>query len=154
MAKRTLYLVTYDRGTYPTTGKVKPYHWSYFIQTDLRGNKNLGIAHQLRGMPGGFYYPGPEQLDLVKSGSPKEELEIGEVDDSNLKRVHEILSSVRIETSESSGWNCQDWSLAGFEMLKEEGFVYKHFEFYVSFSFGLILLYNLLYNFNPPLSRP
>jgi hypothetical protein len=77
-------------------------------------------------MPGGFYYRGPEHVDLAKSGSLREELEIGEVDDLNLGRVHEILSSVRIEMSESSGWNCQDWALDGFEMLKEEGFVYSY----------------------------
>jgi hypothetical protein len=126
MPNYTLYLVTYDRGKYSTTGKTKPYHWSYFIQVEVRGRKNLGIAHQLRGMPGGFYYKGPEQVDLAKSGSLKEELEVGEVDESMLNRVHEILSDVRIDTVESSGWNCQDWALDGFERLKEEGFVYSY----------------------------
>ncbi|KAJ9130692.1 hypothetical protein NKR23_g12089 [Pleurostoma richardsiae] len=126
MTKRTLYLVTYDRGTYATTGKVKPYHWSFFVQLEVRGAQNLGIAHQLRGMPGAFYYKGPEEVDLAKSGSRKEELELGEVDDSELGRVHEILSQVRIDTVESSGWNCQDWALDGLERLKEEGFIYEY----------------------------
>jgi hypothetical protein len=30
-------------------------------------------------MPGAFYYNGPEEVDLAKSGSLKEELLIGEV---------------------------------------------------------------------------
>jgi len=117
MTKRTLYLVTYDRGTYDTTGKVKPYHWSYFIQLELEGGKNKGIAHQLRGYPGTFYYRGPESVDLMKSGSLKEELEIGEVKESKFNRVHDILKNIPIDKSESSGWNCQDWALAGFEVL-------------------------------------
>ncbi|KAI1167541.1 hypothetical protein F5B18DRAFT_444448 [Nemania serpens] len=126
MAKYTFYLVTYDRGTYSTTGKVKPYHWCYFIQTEINGRKNLGIAHQLRGMPGAFYYTGPEMVDLNISGSPKEELEIGEVNESVLSKIHEILKEVRIDKVESSGWNCQDWTLDGFDKLKAEGFVYDY----------------------------
>ncbi|KAK3940147.1 hypothetical protein QBC46DRAFT_386097 [Diplogelasinospora grovesii] len=109
------------------TGKTKPYHWSYFIQVKFEGSKNLGIAHQLRGMPGAFYYKGPEEVDLAKSGSRKEQVEIGEVDDSKLDRVHEILKGVRIDTVESSGWNCQNWALDGFEKLKEAGFVWDSF---------------------------
>jgi hypothetical protein len=60
------------------------------------------------------------------SGSRKEELEIGEVDDSNLDKIHEILKDLRIDLVESSGWNCQNWALDGFEKLKEEGFVYDY----------------------------
>jgi hypothetical protein len=37
------------------TGTPKPYHWSFFVQKELKGTMNLGIAHQLRGMPGAFY---------------------------------------------------------------------------------------------------
>ncbi len=77
-------------------------------------------------MPGGFYYRGPEDVDLAKSGTRKEELEVGEVDESKLGRVHEILRQVRIDTVESSGWNCQDRALDGFEELKEEGFIYDY----------------------------
>lgn len=43
-------------------------------------------------------------VDLNKSGSHKEELEIGEVNES----VREILKEIRIDKVESSGWNCQD----------------------------------------------
>lgn len=126
ITKCTLYLVTYDRGTYSTTGKVKPYHWSYFIEVKIDGPKRLGIAHQLRGMPGAFYYRGPEEVDLAKSGSLKEELEVGEVDESSFDKIHEILKDLEIDTSESSGWNCQNWALNGLEKLKEEGFIYDH----------------------------
>lgn len=126
MAKRTLYLATYDRGTYSVTGKVKPYHWLYFIQIQLADGMNLGIVHQLRGMPGAFYYKGPENVDLEKSGDLKEVLEIGEVDESKLGRVHEIPKELRIDAVESSGWNCQDWALDGFGALQEEGFIYGH----------------------------
>lgn len=77
MSKPTLYLVTYDRGKYATTGETKPYYCLYFIQLEIIGAQNKGIAHQLCGMPGGFYYRGPEEVDLAKSGSCKEELEIG-----------------------------------------------------------------------------
>jgi hypothetical protein len=84
---------------------------------------NLGIAHQLRGMPGAFYYRGPEEVDLNKSGSLKEELQIGEVDATKLDLVHQRLKECRIDTEESSGWNCQDWALEGLEKLRAEGFV-------------------------------
>lgn len=60
MTKRTIYLATYYRGKYAVSGKTKPYHWLYFIPTpSTEGNEDLAITHQLRGMPGGFYYPGP-----------------------------------------------------------------------------------------------
>ena len=119
----TLYLVTYNRGTYLNTGTPKPYHWSFFIQKELKDSTNLGIAHQLRGMPGGYYYKGPEDVDLYKSGSRKEEFEIGEVPAAKLDMVHRLLKECRIDTVESSGWNCQDWALEGLEKLRAEGFV-------------------------------
>ena len=127
MAKHTLYIITYDRGKYPLSGKTKPYHWSYFIQIQVTNNTNTGIQHQLHGMPGSFHYDGPEDVDLKKwEVAPKEEVEIGEVDSLKLDKVHEILKSVSIDTVESCGWNCQDWSLDGFEKLQKEGFVYDY----------------------------
>ncbi|GJN80293.1 hypothetical protein VFPFJ_01553 [Purpureocillium lilacinum] len=128
MAKHTIYLVTYDRGTNSVTDKINPYHWAYFIQVELTSGENMGIAHQLRGMPGSFYYKGPEKVDLSKSGRLKEELEVGEVGSSKIQRVHDILKTVRIDKVESSGWNCQDWALEGFDLLKAEGFIYDHME--------------------------
>ncbi|KAM5347215.1 hypothetical protein ACJ41O_010220 [Fusarium nematophilum] len=123
MAKRTLYLITYDRGKHPITSTVKPYHWSYFIYIEIREGQPFGVAHQLHGMPGSFAYRGPEHVDPSEPSPIKEQLEVGEVDDLNLERMHEILSSVHVDQSESSGWNCQDWTLERFEMLKGEGYV-------------------------------
>ena len=48
------------------------------------------------------------------------------MDESILDRVHEILKEIRTDTVESSGWNCQDWALDGFEELKKEGLVYDY----------------------------
>lgn len=128
MPKHTLYLVTYDRGKHPATGHTQPYHWIFFIQTKTTGTEDVGIVHQLRGLPGGFHYEGPEQTDLAApGGSPiKQQLEIGEVDASKLDWVHGILKGVAIDDVESSGWNCQNWTLAGMEGLRAEGFVYDY----------------------------
>lgn len=125
MAKYPLYLITYDRGKYHT-GVTKPYHWSYFIEMEVSGPEVLGIEHQLRGMPGAFYYQGPESVDLAKASDLREKLEIGEVDESMLDKVHDIFKSLRIDTVESSGWNCQNWALDGFEKLTEAGCMYAH----------------------------
>ncbi len=127
MAKYSLYLTTYDRGEYHT-GIKKPYHWSYFIEMHVQGNGVQGIEHQLRGMPGGFYYVGPEPVtfDLAQPNNLREKLEIGEVDESLLNRLHEIFGKLWIDTVESSGWNCQNWSLDWFEKLKQEGIVYSY----------------------------
>lgn len=43
-----------------------------------------------------------------------------------MTRVHEILKDVKIDTTESSRWNGQDWALDGLEKLKKEGFVYDY----------------------------
>nr|POE79459.1 hypothetical protein CFP56_07524 [Quercus suber] len=104
--------------------RIKPYHWIYFIQLKVEGDKNFGISHQLRVMPGNFHYEGPEELDLGKFGDPKEVLEVGEVDLSRIVDVYGILKQVRIDTVESSGWNCQDWTLDGLDDLKKGGFVH------------------------------
>jgi len=78
-------------------------------------------------MPGAFYYKGPENVDLNKSGSLKEELQIGEVDEAKLDVVNLRLKECRIDTVESSGWHCQDWALEGIDRLRAEGFVYESF---------------------------
>lgn len=127
MPKYTLYIATYDRGQYPITGKTKPYHWLYFIQTEAQNGKRQGVVHQLRGMPGGFYYPGPEEVeDLTDFGASREILEVGEVDTMLMHRFHEIMRDVPINKVEHSGWNCQNWTLEGFENLREDGFVYGY----------------------------
>ncbi|KAF3162490.1 hypothetical protein EYR41_009620 [Orbilia oligospora] len=55
----SLYIVTYDRGTHWDTGLVKAYHWAFLIEL----SPSTGLKHQLRGMPGAYYYPGPEAAD-------------------------------------------------------------------------------------------
>lgn len=119
----SLYLVTYSRGRHGLTNAVQPYHWLFFIQAKIVGGKKIGITHQLRGMPGGFYYPGPEEIDFDASQIKREEVEIGQVPVDKLDKVHELLKEIRIEKSETLRWNCQDWSLAGLDKLRAEGFV-------------------------------
>lgn len=77
-------------------------------------------------MPGAFYYPGPEESDLSKSDPPREQLEIGEIDESDIQRVHEVFLGLVIDCCESSGWNCQNWSLAGLEHLRSLRIVHDH----------------------------
>ncbi|KAK6512336.1 hypothetical protein TWF481_001224 [Arthrobotrys musiformis] len=55
----SLYIITYDRGTHWETGAVKAYHWTFMIELSA----TTGLKHQLRGMPGAYYYPGPEAAD-------------------------------------------------------------------------------------------
>ncbi len=128
--KGTLYLVTYDRGTYPLTGEVKPYHWSYFLELDKTEPEVSGVYSQLRGMPGGFYYPGLEfqtNSQMQEAGYVKDKLEIGEVNETTTLKLSDTLAAVEIIKDESSKWNCQDWALAGFVGLKEAGgIVYDH----------------------------
>ncbi|KGQ02116.1 hypothetical protein PAAG_11067 [Paracoccidioides lutzii Pb01] len=119
-----LYLVTYDRGTYLNTSIPKPYHWSFFVQKEIKGKVRQGIAYQLRGIPGAFHYDGPEEVDLGHSGSLKEELLIGEGPEDKFEMIHQRLKECKIDSVESSSWNCPDWALEGFEKLKTEGFVY------------------------------
>lgn len=123
MPKHPLYIVTYDRGNHPVNNKVNPYHWAYFIQVNIDGQRRLGVTHQLHGMPGNFYYQGPEDADL---GPIKEELVLGEIDSSDMAKVHDILRGVKIDQTEHSGWNCQSWTLEGLEGLRESGFIYEH----------------------------
>lgn len=138
MPKLILYLVTYDRGLRPFTGQVKPYHWAYFLEMASHNLGAPGIIFQLRGMPGGFHYPGPERLVVSQEGGPgelKDKLEVGEVEvvggnDNDVQEaiagIHEALREVEIVMDESVAWNCQDWSLRGFERLKQRGMVYEY----------------------------
>ncbi|KAH7139218.1 hypothetical protein B0J11DRAFT_575136 [Dendryphion nanum] len=138
MTKYTLYLITYDRGRYPITNEIKPYHWLFFIQTSSSGSQTLGIAHHLRGMPGAFHYSGPETLDLDQSSTslaeaadlvrcvpPKEKLEIGEVEEEKMDRVREVFEEVGIVRTEYRGWNCQNWGMEALERLRGEACVYE-----------------------------
>ncbi len=74
----------------------------------------------------GLLLPRTRSGGFVEVQIPQGHSGVGEVDDADLDRVHEILKSVWIDKSESSGWNCQDWSLDGFAMLQQEGFIYDY----------------------------
>jgi hypothetical protein len=139
MPTHTLYIVTYDRGLHPVTGETKPYHWAYFLDSNHPSSDSSdprGIIFQLRGMPGGFYYPGPEQLGISQDGGAgemRDKLEVGEVKVDKggdvggvVESINAVLKEVEIVRDESAGWNCQDWTLEGFERLKGMGIVYGH----------------------------
>jgi len=53
----------------------------------------------------------------------KEDIRIGEVDEAHLDTIEKILKDIPIDKSESSGWNCQSWSLEGFERLQQANFI-------------------------------
>jgi hypothetical protein len=87
-----------------------------------------GLIFQLRGMPGGFHYPGPERLDAAQGGEPgpvREMLEVGQVDAGDVAAVREVLAGVQVVQDEGAAWNCQDWALTGLVRLKERGWVYE-----------------------------
>lgn len=122
-----IYLVTCNRSFYtvgPKAGKQMPFHWAFFIPTGRSGGKNPGIVFQLRGMPGGFYYKGPEMIDdLDKSSAKEAELQLGEITTQDFekakKAVDDVLKTVGIKKDESSHWNCQNWALMGSKKLAE-----------------------------------
>jgi hypothetical protein len=120
-----LYICTYDRGK-DSSGGTKPYHWSFFIATDS-GNKNKGIAHQLRGGKGFFRYKGAEDVsDLTKTtlNALKDRLEIGAIPAASVGSVHGLLKDVEIVQDETSEWNCQSWAEVAFEVMKAKGWVW------------------------------
>ena len=115
--------ITY-RGQDWKSDEIKPCHWAFFLHTgDKLDPKSPGIVHQLRGMPGGFYYRGPKTASLNRSTACKQTLEIGEVSESKLEKVTELLRIVDIFKDKISAWNCQDWSLDALVKLQTEGFV-------------------------------
>jgi hypothetical protein len=68
-----LLLCTYDRGADPfDSAKKKPFNWAFILVTDVPNRK--GLAFQLRGMPGEFYYSGEEQVRIDGSNRKNNEL--------------------------------------------------------------------------------
>ncbi|KAI5803876.1 hypothetical protein EDC01DRAFT_476687 [Geopyxis carbonaria] len=118
MSSHSLIIAAYHRGHHWQTNKPKPYHWSFFIFTNP--TTLSGIAHQLHGMPGNFWYDGPESVDL---GSTCSKVDVGSVQSTKLERFTEICREVPIDQGESSGWNCQSWTLEVVDRLRKEGFV-------------------------------
>ncbi|KAK3293100.1 uncharacterized protein B0H64DRAFT_206028 [Chaetomium fimeti] len=158
----TLSLITYDRGPHPLTNLPRPHHWAYFLDPPSpppssgvsgfdRGagsetETSRGTVFQLRGMPGGFYYPGPEWLDVKDGGVVVGRLEVGEVRRHKVvgegdgmdggwdamagvvKMIDGVLRDVEVVEDENVAWNCQDWALEGLERLKGAGVVYEYLE--------------------------
>lgn len=92
----SLCLITYDRGPHPLTNAPRPHHWAYYLDTTTTTHRRpgggtaagadseqeRGTIFQLRGMPGGFYYPGPEDAGMGQGGEVGGvvgKLEVGEV---------------------------------------------------------------------------
>ncbi|KAH6623174.1 hypothetical protein F5144DRAFT_632562 [Chaetomium tenue] len=128
----SLSLITYDRGPHPLTNTPRPHHWAYFLDTGTE----RGTIFQLRGMPGGFYYPGPEDLDMAQGGEVGGvvgKLEVGELKmevegdgvEGVVEVIHGVLKGVPVVVDESAEWNCQDWALEGLEGLKGVGVVHE-----------------------------
>lgn len=117
-----LCVVTYSRGRDHITGVEKPYHWAFLIETGNPGS-GIGIAHQLSGMPGAFSYPSPQRVDVYKSRSTKERLEIGAIPSRSVERVRTILNQVPIDNNEWTDWNCQSWCKEGIPLLQREGWI-------------------------------
>ena len=122
MSSYAISIITYDRGEkWDAPTKKKPYHWAFFIQTST--TPNVGHTFQLRGMPGSFYYSGEEAVDLSKIDGENGQLEVGSIPLQKYERFKQLLQVVTIDNVESSGWNCQSWSLEALDNLREEGLV-------------------------------
>ena len=78
-------------------------------------------------MPGAFYYSGEESIDVSRSGSKNGQLEVGFVHVEKYDRFKQLLEAVPIDNIESSGWNCQSWSLAALDWLRAEGLVAEEY---------------------------
>lgn len=74
-------------------------------------------------MPGGFHNQEEENVDLKKSSSIKEVLEVGAIPAGKIAQFKQILDSVGTDNNESTKWNCQNWSLEALSLLRWEGFV-------------------------------
>jgi hypothetical protein len=73
-----LLLCTYDRGAEPfDPSKKKPFHWAFLVVTDAANR--TGLAFQLRGMRGAYYYSEEEEVRIDGSNRKNNELEIGAV---------------------------------------------------------------------------
>lgn len=133
-ASCAIHLVTYDRGK-DYKGQTKPYHWEFLFETGKPGSGN-GIAHQLHGMPGAFYYSGPEPVDIWASENSthaliKSTLEIGQISREELDGLEELLRAIPITRDEASEWNCQSWGGEALAMFIEKGWVDAQYSFAV-----------------------
>jgi hypothetical protein len=111
-----IFINAYYRGTDAVTKKTKPYHWSFTI---VRDSKDKMITHQLRGMPGAFYYPGAEIDPYDRTSIKKAELEIGTISEDKFNQVEPVLRMIEVVKDKNVSWNCQNWCLEAIEKLKE-----------------------------------
>ncbi|OBT67736.1 hypothetical protein VE03_03549 [Pseudogymnoascus sp. 23342-1-I1] len=122
MSNYVFSIITYDRGEqWDAPRKKKPYHWAFFIRVST--TPNVGHTFQLRGMPGSFYYSAEETVDLSKIADENGRLEVGSIPLQKYERFKQLLEAVTIDNVESPGWNCQSWSLAALNNLRDEGLV-------------------------------
>ena len=94
-------------------------------------NSEEGIVHQLRGMPGGFHYPGAEPVSKISSFGPgrmEDMVEIGEIPNEDVASIEGLLRQIDIIKDESSDWNCQDWTEVACVLLKGKGWVYQRID--------------------------
>ncbi|KAK6508430.1 hypothetical protein TWF506_010522 [Arthrobotrys conoides] len=146
----SLYIVTYDRGTHWDTGLVKAYHWAFLIEL----SPSTGLKHQLRGMPGAYYYPGPEAADprneepgrvimintnnLIKTkdragekgeeeegGEEEEEEEEEEVEEELVNGLSRDESATQIVVAKLEIGSVEQSRLGEFEKACREGYVEK-----------------------------
>jgi hypothetical protein len=99
-----------------------------YIPTEIRSGKSQGVCHQLQGMPGGFSYQGPEPAELANLTNKLRELEIGSIPSDALKNITDMLEKIPISKDESSGWNCQDWTLTAIDALRKAGYIWSGYE--------------------------
>ena len=123
----TLQLLTYSRGLHPIDNTVLPYHWALLLLPEPLSA--TGTVYQLRGMPGGFHYDGPEpNSDVTKvmdpHAKPKVVIEIGEVPFDKLGEFESIMGSEDVSKKEY-GWNCQDWTVAVLEKVEGRGWLHE-----------------------------
>ncbi|OBT77767.1 hypothetical protein VF21_03767 [Pseudogymnoascus sp. 05NY08] len=122
MSRYAFSIITYDRGKqWDSLTKKKPFHWVFFIQSST--SPNVGHTFQLRGMPGSFYNSAEEAVDLSKIDGANGQPEVGSIPLQKYERFKQLLQAVTINNIESSGWNCQSWSLAALDNLRGEGLV-------------------------------
>ncbi|OBT99230.1 hypothetical protein VE01_02740 [Pseudogymnoascus verrucosus] len=112
-------IITCDRGEqWDSPTKMKPYHWVFWIQSST--TPNVGHTFQLRGMPGTFYHSAEEAVDLSKLDGANGRLEVGSIPLQKYELYKQLLQEVTIDNVESSGWNCQNWSLAALDNREQD----------------------------------